>query len=53
MTTKGGFGLTAKIKISTTMTAIVAILDGEIPEFEKFVAEMTGVTAPAIVRRVR
>jgi len=41
MTSKGGFGLTVKIKISSTMTTIVSVLDGEIPEFEKFLAEMT------------
>jgi len=41
MTSIGGFGLTLKIDITGTMTAIVAVLDGEIPEFEKFLAEMT------------
>ncbi len=41
MTSKGGFGLTVKIKITATMTTIVDVLDGEIPEFEKFLAEMT------------
>ena len=38
---EGGFGLTVKIKISTVMTAIAEVIDGEIPEFEKFIAEMT------------
>ena len=41
MTVKGGFGLTVKIKIAASMTAIAEVLDGEIPEFEKFLAEMT------------
>jgi hypothetical protein len=37
----GGYGLTVKIKISSTMTAIAEVIDGEIPEFEKFIAEMS------------
>jgi predicted secreted protein len=37
----GGFGLIVQIKISSTLTAIAQLLDGEIPEFEKFIAEMT------------
>lgn len=41
MTSKGGFGLTVKIDISGTLTALVDLLEGEIPEFEKFLAEMT------------
>src|SRR5215208_853864 len=41
MTVKGGFGLTVMIKIATSMTAIAEVIDGEIPEFEKFIAEMT------------
>jgi len=41
MTTQGGFGLTVKILISAQQTAIADLLDGEIPEFEKFLAEMT------------
>lgn len=40
-TVEGGFGLSVKIKITSTMTAIAELLEGEIPEFEKFVAEMT------------
>ncbi len=39
--TIGGFGLKVKIKISSTMTIIASLLDGEIPEFEKILAEMT------------
>ncbi len=37
----GGFGLTVKIDISSTLTALTYLLDGEIPEFEKFIAEAT------------
>ena len=37
----GGFGLQIKILVSATMTAIAELIEGEIPEFEKFVAEMT------------
>lgn len=44
-TVQGGFGLQAKIVVSAAMTAIVELIDGEIPEFEKFVAEMTGHSA--------
>lgn len=46
MTDTGGFGLTVKIDISSTLTAIVSLLEGEIPEFEKFIAEMTPHNAP-------
>jgi hypothetical protein len=38
---QGGFGLQVRIDISATMTAIAEVIDGEIPEFEKFLAEMT------------
>jgi predicted secreted protein len=38
----GGFGLQVQISISSTLTTIVELIDGEIPEFEKFIAEMTG-----------
>jgi hypothetical protein len=37
----GGFGLQVKIDIEGDMTAIAEVIDGEIPEFEKFLAEMT------------
>ena len=37
----GGFGLVVKISISSTLTAITEVIEGEIPEFEKFIAEMT------------
>ena len=40
-TVQGGFGLTVKISISAVLTAIAELLDGEIPEFEKYLAEMT------------
>lgn len=46
MTTGGGFGLTIKINISATQTAIVDLLEGEIPEFEKYLAEATPHNAP-------
>lgn len=42
MTSQGGFGLTAKIDISSTLTAIVGVLEGsELPKFKKFIADMT------------
>lgn len=42
MTTQGGFGLTAKIDISSTLTAFVDLLEGsEIPKMKKVIAEMT------------
>lgn len=42
MTAQGGFGLTAKIDISSTLTAIVDVLEGsEIPKMKKVIAEMT------------
>ncbi len=37
----GGFGLEVQIKVTATLTAFANMLDGEIPEFEKFLAEMT------------
>ena len=37
----GGFGLIVKITITATLTAIAELIDGEIPEFEKVLAEMT------------
>jgi predicted secreted protein len=46
MTTRGGFGLTIKIMITATLTAIVDLLEGEIPEFEKYLAEATPHNAP-------
>ena len=39
--TIGGFGLIVKIDIAATLTVITYLLDGEIPEFEKFIAEAT------------
>ena len=41
MSSVGGFGLTFKIDISSSLTTIVDVLDGDIPEFTRFVAEMT------------
>jgi hypothetical protein len=41
MTSQGGFGLTVQITVAASLTAIADLLDGEIPEFEKFLAEMT------------
>jgi hypothetical protein len=40
-TVMGGFGLEVKIDVSATMTAIAQLMDGELPEFEKFIAEST------------
>ena len=41
MAIQGGFGLSAKIMVGTVLTAIVHIIDGEIPEFERDLAEVT------------
>ena len=41
MSTSGGFGLQVKINISATLTAIVDLIEGEIPKFKKFIAEAT------------
>lgn len=46
MTTGGGFGLQIKITVTAVLTAIVDLLEGEIPEFEKFLAEATPHSAP-------
>lgn len=37
----GGFGLAVKITVSAALTALTKMVDGEIPEFEKFIAENT------------
>jgi predicted secreted protein len=42
MTTRGGFGVQFKIDIASTLTAIVDVLDGDLPKFVKVLAEMTG-----------
>lgn len=42
----GGFGLTVRINASG-MTAIAQLIEGEIPEFEKVVAEITPHSAPS------
>ena len=39
--TSGGFGLQVRIAISAVQTVIVNMTEGEIPEFEKFLAEST------------
>lgn len=41
MSTIGGFGLQIKITVTAVLTAIVDVIEGEIPEFEKFLAEAT------------
>lgn len=38
---EGGFGLQVKITVGTSLTAIAYMVEGEIPEFERFVAEAT------------
>lgn len=42
MAQSGGFGLVVQIDVSGTPTALVHVLDMDIPEFMKFIAEMTG-----------
>jgi hypothetical protein len=44
-TLQGGYGLIVKISITAVLTAIAELLDGEIPEFEKYIAEMTSHSA--------
>lgn len=39
--TEGGFGLAVKITVGTTLSAITYMLEGELPEFERFLAEAT------------
>jgi len=41
MTVKGGMGVEIKIEISSTQTVIVDMKEGDPPEFEKFLAELT------------
>lgn len=38
---QGGFGLTARIDIAETLTAIVTILDCEMPRFKRYLADFT------------
>lgn len=47
MTAQGGFGLTLKIDVSSSLTAIVQVLTSDFPEFLKFIAESTGHDAPS------
>lgn len=42
MSTQGGFGVSVKIAVSSTLTAIAHVASGALPEFEKMVAEVTG-----------
>jgi predicted secreted protein len=46
MATQGGFGLKIKITVASTLTAIAKITEGEIPEFERMVAEVTAHDSP-------
>lgn len=46
MGTQGGYGVVAKIKVSSIMTAIVHVLDMEFPEFEKILADVTAHDSP-------
>lgn len=39
--TEGGFGLQVNITVGTSLTAITYLLEGELPEFERFLAEAT------------
>jgi len=39
--TQGGFGLKVRIDVGAVQTAIVSLLDGDMPQFEKFIAEST------------
>lgn len=41
MAVQGGFGLTVKIDVVETPTAIATILDGEIPRFKRYLADFT------------
>lgn len=45
MTTRGGFGLQIKMEITGVQTAIVDVVDGDIPKFVKVLAEMTSHSA--------
>ena len=46
MTQQGGFGLVAKIYITSALTAITNVLDGsEMPELEKYLVDMTSHSA--------
>jgi hypothetical protein len=46
MATQGGFGLVIKIYTSS-LTAIVDVLDGEIPRFKRYLAEFTAHDSPS------
>lgn len=42
MTARGGFGLQIQIEVTAVLTAIVNVLEGDVPKFTKVLAEMTG-----------
>lgn len=46
MAQQGGFGLDVQIDVSGSLAALVHVLDMDLPEFMKFVAEMTGHDSP-------
>lgn len=41
MAAQGGFGLTAQIDVSASLTTIVGVEDVDFPKFRKFIAEAT------------
>lgn len=41
MAIQGGFGAILKIMVSTTLTAVVNVVDVDFPKFKKFLAEST------------
>jgi len=42
MAKQGGFGLQIKIDVSGTMTAVAHVLDSDLPEQERIIADATG-----------
>jgi formylmethanofuran dehydrogenase subunit E-like metal-binding protein len=42
MAATGGYGVTLKIMVSTTLTAVANVIDVDFPKFVKFIAESTG-----------
>ena len=47
MAQQGGFGLDVQIDVSASLAALVHVLDMDLPEFTKFIAEMTGHDSPS------
>jgi predicted secreted protein len=47
MTTQGGYGLVIKIEITATLTAIAHVLESDMPEFEKIIADVTAHDSPS------